>query len=197
MSFELSEGDIEEIIASHPEIIEGGLAFKGRQVTFRGKRVDLILKDRFGDTLIVELKKGIVKREHIGQLAEYLGHVGEGEEGRIRIMLIGSVIPQYLRRGMERLGIEFREITNRDYTEFLRVKDPELLEELQKRLKSLTPPKKLKRRPHTTPIKIEEQRFWIFQANPKRYRIFDWWDDMKRRDLWLINNRYRDACMWV
>lgn len=192
MSFKFSEGDIEEMIARHPEIIERGLTLKGRQVTFRGKRVDLILTDRFGDTLIVELKKGVIRREHIGQLAEYLGHVGEGEEGRIRIMLIGSVIPQYLRRGMERLGIEFREMANRDYTEFLRVKDPELLEELKNRRLALIPEKKLEKPQRINSLKTGGQRFWLFQANPKRYRIFDWWDAMKRRDYWRINNRYRD-----
>lgn len=36
------------------------------------------------------------------------------------------------------------------------------------------------------------RKFWIFQTNPKRFRIFDWWDDLKRMDQWLINKRHRD-----
>jgi hypothetical protein len=161
MSLEFSEGDIEEIIARHPEIIEKSLKLKGRQATFRGKRVDLIFADKFGDTLIVELKRGFVKREHVGQLAEYLGYVEEQEEGRIRIMLIGSGIPPYLRRGMKRLGIEFREITNRDYIEFLKEKDPTLLKELQKKqLQQVSPLERPKERALIKPIRQKLGILW-------------------------------------
>jgi len=50
-----------------------------------------------------------------------------------------------------------------------------------------------------------EQRFWIFQANPKTtFRIFDWWFIIGDDDLWGILERYRSrvhkgdmAAIWV
>jgi hypothetical protein len=165
---ELSEKEIEETIARHSELIEKGLILTGRQATFRGKRVDLIFKDETGATLIVELKKGIVEQKDVGQLTDYLGLIGQQEKGRIRIMLVGSVIPKLRRDGMDRIGIEYREISLQDYIQFLKENDPTLLEKLQRVIpKPITPlGKEVKERSLSTPIYRGEQRFWIFQTNP-------------------------------
>lgn len=32
-----------------------------------------------------------------------------------------------------------------------------------------------------------QQQFWIFQTNPKRFRIFDWWRVVGDEDIWGIN----------
>jgi len=153
MSVEFSESDIEEIIAKHPEIIEKSLTLRGRQTTFRGKRVDLIFADRRGATLVVELKKGIVEQKDVGQLTDYLGLIGQEEKGRIRIMLIGSVIPKLRRDGMNRIGIEYREITHQDYVQFLKKNDPELLEKLERKLmKPIIYPEKAMERPRIIPL---------------------------------------------
>ena len=109
------------------------MTFKGRQVEFKGRRFDLLFRDRLGYTLVVELKKGFVKREHVGQLIEYYGVVNERGEERVRVMLVGSVIPLNLQRGMDGHGIEYRQLNDGDYVEFLKGKDPELLESLQKK----------------------------------------------------------------
>lgn len=66
----LSEGDLEEILASHTVLIEEGLSLLGTQVSIGNLRVDLLFRDRFGDTLIVELKRGTIRREHVGQIME-------------------------------------------------------------------------------------------------------------------------------
>jgi len=126
-----SEKQIEEIIARHPELIERDLVLSGRQVTFQGKRVDLMFRDRIGATLIVELKKDVVRQKDVGQLTDYLGAIGPQEEGKIRIMLIGRSIPKLRRDGMDRIGIEYRQITHQDYVRFLEENDPELLEKLR------------------------------------------------------------------
>ena len=52
---------MEAIIAKHPEIIENGLILEGRQVSLGHLRVDVLFKDKFGDTLVVELKKGVIR----------------------------------------------------------------------------------------------------------------------------------------
>lgn len=202
MALELSESDMEEIIAKHPEIIEDGLTLLGRQVSVGHLRADLLFRDKFGDTLVVELKKGNIKREHVGQIMEYSGTLYE--QRPVRLMLVGNRVPPSFRRSLEYHGIEWREMTNRNYIEYLKDKDPELLEHLQTRhLQPIISPEKPKERVRTKRIKPGEQRFWIFQTNPRRYRIFQWFSVVGEIDDWSIN-QYQDeirkgdmAAIWV
>ena len=106
----LSEGDLEEILSSHPILIEEGLTLLGKQVSVGRLRVDLLFRDRFGDTLVVELKRGVIKREHVGQIMEYSGSLYEGKP--VRLMLVGSRVPPSFKRSLEYHGIEWRELSS-------------------------------------------------------------------------------------
>jgi hypothetical protein len=121
---------MEEIIAKYPILVEDQLTLLGRQVTLGSLRVDLLFRDRFGETLIVELKKGVIKREHIGQIMEYSGTLYD--EKPVRLMLIGNRVPPAFRRSLEYHGIEWREMTQGRLTQFLKENDRPLLERLQK-----------------------------------------------------------------
>jgi len=134
MSLELSESDMEEIISKHPEMVEGDLMLKGRQVYVSGLRIDLLFEDKFGDRLIVELKKGTVTRRHVAQLMEYSGAIPEKQRSVTRVMLVANVVPPRWKKALDVHGIEYRELTNRDYIEFLKERDPNLLEKFRKRL---------------------------------------------------------------
>jgi len=136
---------MEEIIAKHPEIIENGLILKGRQVYVSGLRIDLLFEDKFGDRLIIELKKGTVTRNHVAQLMEYSGAIPESERSITRVMLVANIVPPRWKKALDIHGIEYRELTNLDYIEFLKEKDPKLLEELQKKqLQPVSPPERPK-----------------------------------------------------
>ena len=52
----MDERTFEDIICKYPELIEEKLSFKGRQVIVKGKRVDVLFEDRYGQQLIVEVK---------------------------------------------------------------------------------------------------------------------------------------------
>lgn len=106
----MNENQFENILAKYPELIEEGLSLTGRQVNIRGKFVDLVFKDRHGQHLVVELKRGTVKREHIGQLMDYEGFYLSGDGSPIRVMLIGNRVPPNFRRSLEYHGFEWREI---------------------------------------------------------------------------------------
>jgi len=111
---------MEKILEKHHSFfIEKGLSLKGRQVSFHGKRVDLLFVDRFGDTLIVEIKRGRINRDHVSQILDYLGEVGKSNDERIRLMLIGSIVPVNWKNALDRQGMEYREITERDYFDYL------------------------------------------------------------------------------
>jgi len=104
------EKEIEAVIQQNPDLIEEGLKFKGRQVYVQGKFVDLVFEDRRGQTLIVELKRGTVKRKHLAQLLDYEGHFLDRDGPTVRAMLVGNQIPTNFKRALNHHGIEWREL---------------------------------------------------------------------------------------
>lgn len=125
------EKDFEDIIAKYPELIEEGLIIKGRQITLYGRRMDLLFEDRFKRQLIVEMKRGPIKDEHIGQVMSYEGMLLSADDPTIRIMLIGNRVPPNIQRTLDHHGIAWREITLTRLSEFLTERnDQELLQVL-------------------------------------------------------------------
>jgi hypothetical protein len=106
----MNERQFEDIISRYPEMIEPGLTFKGRQVNVRGKRVDLLFVDRHGQNLIIELKKGPIRREHIAQLMDYEGYFITPDDPTVRVMLVGNRVPVNFRRSLDHHGFEWKEI---------------------------------------------------------------------------------------
>ena len=119
---------MEEILATHPILIEEGLTLLGRQVSVGRLRVDLLFRGRFGDTLIVELKRGTIRREHVGQIMEYSGSLYNGKP--VRLMLIGNRVPPSFQRSLEYHGIEWRELSEEKLLRFLEANDKPLLKKL-------------------------------------------------------------------
>ena len=117
---QVKERHLEEILAKYPELIEEGLTLKGRQANIKGKLIDLLFEDRHGQKLIVELKKGTILREHIGQIMDYEGYLLSPEDPNIRVMLIGNPVPPNFRRSLEHHGFKWREITLSHLSDFLK-----------------------------------------------------------------------------
>jgi hypothetical protein len=107
----MNEREFEDIICKYPELIEDSLSFKGRQVTVRGKRVDVLFKDRHGYTLIVELKRGTVLRRDVSQLLDYEGEFLSDDDPKVRVMLVGNRVPENLRRALDNHGFEWKELS--------------------------------------------------------------------------------------
>jgi len=107
----MKESVIEDIIAKYPELIEGGLVLTGRQVTVYGRRMDLLFKDVHGRQLIVELKAGPIKDDHIGQIMSYEGSILSHGNPDLRIMLVGTRVPPNIQRSLDHHGIAWKEIT--------------------------------------------------------------------------------------
>ena len=113
------EKDFEDIICKYPELIEEGLTFLGRQVTLYGRRMDVLFEDKFKNKLIIELKNGPIKDEHIGQILSYEGMLLSAEDPTIRVMLVGNRVPPNIKRSLDHHGIAWREITHSWMKEFL------------------------------------------------------------------------------
>ena len=102
------EKHFEDVLCKYPALIESGLEFIDRQINVGGKFVDLLFEDRFGQKLLVELKKGVIKREHMAQLLEYEGHFLSSENPDIRVMLIGNRVPPNISKTLDHHGFEWK-----------------------------------------------------------------------------------------
>jgi hypothetical protein len=118
----MNEREFEDILEKYPELIEDGLSFQVRQLRIKGKLLDLLYVDRHGQKLIVELKKGTVLREHVGQLMDYEGELLSPDDPTIRVMMVGNRVPENLRRSLEHHGFEWKELPLSRLIEFLRQK---------------------------------------------------------------------------
>lgn len=124
----MKEQTFETILAKYPELIENGLAMKGRQVSMYGRRMDLLFEDAFQRKLIIELKVGPIKDQHIGQVLSYEGMLLSADDPSIRVMLIGNRVPPNIRRALDHHGIAWQEISVSSLVAHLKAKsDSELL----------------------------------------------------------------------
>ena len=125
----MNESQFEDIVTKYPNLIEDGLSLMGRQVRINGKYIDILFKDRLGQKLIVELKKGSILRKHIGQLLDYEGFLLSPDDPTIRVMLVGNRVPNNLRRALDHHGFEWKELQVINLKKFLIEKeDRDLLE---------------------------------------------------------------------
>ncbi|MCJ7633004.1 endonuclease NucS [Candidatus Bathyarchaeota archaeon] len=118
----LSGGALEEFLVRHSALIEDGLTLLGRKVWVGRFRVDLLFRDGIGDVLVVELKEGVIKREHVEQIMQYFGSLYNGKP--VRLMLIGSRVPPAFRSSLEYHGIEWRELNEETIRQFDEEKKP-------------------------------------------------------------------------
>jgi len=125
---EMKESVFEDIIAKYPEVIEDALKLLGRQVNVEGKRIDLLLEDKHGQKLIIELKAGTIVRKDIAQIMDYEGYFVSRYDPTVRVMLVGYRVPRNLQRVFDHHGIEWKEIPPRRLESFLNEKgDKDLL----------------------------------------------------------------------
>ncbi|PKN30449.1 MAG: hypothetical protein CVU64_03220 [Deltaproteobacteria bacterium HGW-Deltaproteobacteria-21] len=121
----MDERTFETILARYPELIESGLKIKGRQVSLYGRRMDLLFEDAFQRKLIIELKVGPIKDQHIGQVLSYEGMLLSADDPTIRVMLVGNRVPPNIRRALDHHGIAWMEISVASLLKYLRKRSDE------------------------------------------------------------------------
>lgn len=91
------EKDIENLIAEHPDDFFPGEGFRliSQQYTIEGKRIDILFEDKLNRKVIVEVKRGILRREASGQIAEYYGLLkSKNPNDFYEMILCANVIPK-------------------------------------------------------------------------------------------------------
>lgn len=128
----MDERTLQEIIFKYPSLIENMLLAKGMEVQVQGKRVDVLFEDRHGQKLILEVKKGTIRREDVAQLLDYEGYFVSKENPNVRVMLVGTRVPENLRRSLDHHGFEWRELSITSLVNFLNQEgDNDLLSRIQ------------------------------------------------------------------
>jgi len=184
------EKDIENLLAKYPDEFVSGLAFKGQEVKLGSLRADILFEDENkGELVIVEIKRGILKRDAIGQIIEYYGLLKKQQPDKnIRLLLVANVIPRQMTTFLnEKLGVQFleipdfkiREVARKHSYRFLDSEKPELLQEYKGIVQKMD-------------SEAGTRRVWIFQANPERYDILNSLaDENLNEDVWLVS-RYQN-----
>lgn len=114
------EKDFEDIICKYPELIEEGLILIGHQLSLYGRRMDILFEDKFKRKLIIELKAGPIKDDHIGQILSYEGMLLSADDPTLRVMLVGTRVPPNIQRSLDHHGIAWKEITFSFLRDFLK-----------------------------------------------------------------------------
>ena len=116
----LTEAFMETLVKNYPDyFIEKGLTLISQQENFPAGRTDLIFKDKHGTILIVELKKGTLTREHVGQIADYYLDVKKRYAGQIiELMVMANNIPPNRKEFLEEQGVSFKEIPESKFINF-------------------------------------------------------------------------------
>jgi hypothetical protein len=118
----LTERNFEDVLAKYPDLIEVGLRLTGRQVIVEGRRLDLLFEDSLLRRLLVELKWGPIKDQHVGQIMAYAGSLRSNDDPDLRVMLIGTRVPPSYQRSLDFHGIAWKEITRPTILAFVQEK---------------------------------------------------------------------------
>jgi hypothetical protein len=104
----MKEKVIEDLVHAYPdEFFNEPLKFVGRQIHLEGRRLDILFEDESERLLLVELKRGEIKREHVGQAGEYFGLLRVAYPDReTRVALLGTAVSQERKRFLEAFGVE-------------------------------------------------------------------------------------------
>ena len=100
------EKDLEQWIEHDPTMINANLVVLGRQLILDDGRLDLLCIDRFGTWVVIEIKKGKVTSETIGQAVSYASSIYE-----MPFKELERIIDSYLLRSNSSLMTKIAELS--------------------------------------------------------------------------------------
>lgn len=106
-----SEAQMQAALARRPELIEEGLEVLDVELPVGVGGIDLYGRDRAGGLVVVELKRGRAGHEAVHQLERYVRQVRDATERTVRGILAAPEVTEPARVQLERLGLEYREVT--------------------------------------------------------------------------------------
>ena len=150
-----------------------------------GYRADLVFQNGPKSKLVIEIKRGLLMREAIGQIGAYYGLLRQAYPSEeIRLMLVANIVPKELAIFMEeKMGIQSLEIPISQINKVAEKYHYKFEDETTSEQKSIA-------RKAIKEFGILSRRchIWLFQANPQRFDILNALaDDRLNEDVWLVN----------
>jgi hypothetical protein len=186
------ERDMEHLLAEHIEEFLPGrkLNLVGRQVNIAGYRMDILFEEGTGVQLIMEIKRGLVTRQTVGQMVgqigQYYGLVKQAYPLKeVRLLLVANVIPPEFRTYLRDMaGVEAIEIPQATFIAIAGKYGYTFTDCETRERKDCA-----KREMACIAVQVSTgRRVWIFQANPNRYDILNALDDEQiTEDVWMVN----------
>jgi hypothetical protein len=192
------EKDIENLLAQYPSefIPKSDLTLIRQQYPLDSKKADIIFENSKVEMIIMEVKRGLLSREGLGQFAlgqamEYYGRLRKKEpDKKIQLILVANTIPQSMTTYLkEKLDVDCLEIPDYELNKvalrhgyhFLDSFKPDLIQRYNEIIAGLE-----------LEAKEPSRNVWIFQANPQRYDILNALaDESINEDVWEVN-QYRN-----
>jgi hypothetical protein len=91
------ESHLEDWIERDPSLLQSGLTIVGRQITLEGGTLDLLALDPQGRWIVIEIKRGRVRRETVAQALDYAACVarlgGDDLRGKVAEYLKDRSVP--------------------------------------------------------------------------------------------------------
>lgn len=106
-----TEAQMQQALAANPGLIEDGLELLDRELPTDVGGIDLYARDAAGRYVVVELKRGKASHEAVHQLSRYVERVRELVDGEVRGILAAPEATAPALAQLERLALEFREVT--------------------------------------------------------------------------------------
>lgn len=116
----MKEKLMQDLIVNFPSEIldEPGLSYLQREVKTGNNRLDIVLLDRRGRHLLVEVQRGSLDTKHIDRHIDYSeGYLADHETTDIRILYIATHIDIHRKNFLQRRGYEYKEISEAKFRE--------------------------------------------------------------------------------
>lgn len=183
------EKDIENLIALYPEEFfpHTGFRLMGQQVNLGKCFADIVFNDKHNRMIIVEVKRGILTRDASGQIIEYYGLLKQQNPDRfIELVLCANIIPSERKMFLENAGIECKELGLSLISNIAKKYNYKFLDEIKKEgMKGFT--QELSKIMGEENSLKQNNKIWIFQANPNRYDIFNaLLDPVLKEQGWMV-----------
>ena len=185
------EKDIENLIAQHPDDFFPNSSFKlqGQQVKVANCYADILFIDKYDRKIIIEVKRGILSRDAVGQVIEYYGLLKQQQpDAIIELIVCANVIPHERKLFLENVGIECKELGLSLIQQVANKYNYQFLDDLNRQKKETDTVRSVKTDIENPQIDVSLINVWMFQANPTRYDILNaLLDPEVQRYSWYVN----------
>jgi hypothetical protein len=90
------ERNIEDHIAAKPTLLGAGLVLHGRQLPFPSGRIDILLRDKSGNFIVVEVKQNRIGHDALQQVRSYVADLRETTSKKVSgILVCPGIMPAF------------------------------------------------------------------------------------------------------